>query len=96
MRSGTRHTARPPDGMNLKKMANKSHLKAPGRSSGKTPRLKVAPTDKPRANASGNGEALASRSAAVERKTRETEVKVALNLDGGGRGAVATDRKSVV
>ncbi len=33
---------------------------------------------------------LAARSAAVERKTRETEVKVALNLDGGGRGAVAT------
>ncbi len=75
-------------GHKLKKMANKSHLKAPGRSSGKTPRLKVAPTYKPRASASGNGEALASRSAAVERKTRETEVKVALNLDGGGRGAV--------
>src|ERR1700757_1100197 len=69
-------------------MANKSHLKAPG--SSKTPRFKIAPAAKPRASASANGEALAARSAAVERKTRETEVKVALNLDGGGRGAGAT------
>jgi imidazoleglycerol-phosphate dehydratase len=74
-------------------MANKSHLKVPGsnlKAPDKTPRLKVAPTAKPRARASANGEALAGRSAAVERKTRETEVKVALNLDGSGRGAVET------
>jgi imidazoleglycerol-phosphate dehydratase len=63
-------------------MANKSQLKAP--------RLKVASAAKPRTRTSANGEALAARSAAVERKTRETEVKVVLDLDGGGRGAVET------
>ena len=56
----------------------------------KTTRLKVAPSDKSRARASAHDAALPARSAAVERKTRETEVKVALNLDGGGRGAVET------
>src|SRR5260221_1261309 len=61
-------------------MASKSQLK--------TPRLKVARANKPAASV--RGEQLAARSAAVERKTRETEVKVALNLDGGGRGAVET------
>src|SRR6266851_10335213 len=63
-------------------MANKANLK--------TARLKAARTDKPHADASDNGGPAPARSAAVERKTRETEVKVALNLDGGGRGAVAT------
>ena len=66
--------------MLLQKMASKSQLK--------TPRLKVARANKPAASV--RGEQLAARSAAVERKTRETEVKVALNLDGGGRGAVET------
>src|SRR5437879_1368013 len=61
-------------------MANKSQLKSP--------RLKVAPANKP--HASANSGALGARSAAVERKTRETEVKVVLNVDGGGRGAVGT------
>jgi imidazoleglycerol-phosphate dehydratase len=63
-------------------MANKSHLKPPGNDSAKSPRLKIAAKD--------HAETLAARSAAVERKTRETDVKVALSLDGGGRGAVAT------
>ena len=63
-------------------MANKVNLK--------TARLKAARTDKPHADAGDNGRPVPARSAAVERKTRETEVKVALNLDGGGRGAVAT------
>ena len=60
-------------------MASKSQLKAP--------RLKVAAaTAKPGARA----DASAARSAAVERNTRETEVKIVLNLDGSGRSAVAT------
>src|SRR6266576_1975385 len=61
-------------------MANKSQLKSP--------RVKVAPANKP--HASANGGALGARSAAVDRKTRETEVKVVVNVDGGGRGAAAT------
>ena len=74
-------------------MANKAHLKTPAsnlKTSSKTPRLKVASADKQDARASANGQPLSGRSAAVERKTRETEVKVALNLDGGGRGEVET------
>src|SRR5690348_10949973 len=67
-------------------MANKSNLKAPR----KTPRLKVPSTGKQRPRTGADGEALAARAAAVERKTRETEVKVALNLDGSGRGAIST------
>jgi imidazoleglycerol-phosphate dehydratase len=63
-------------------MANKSRLKPPGNDSAKSPRLKIAAKD--------HAKTLAARSAAVERKTRETDVKVALSLDGGGRGAVAT------
>jgi imidazoleglycerol-phosphate dehydratase len=59
-------------------MASKSQLKAP--------RLKVAAAAKPGARAG----ASAARSATVERKTRETEVKVVLNLDGSGRSAIAT------
>ena len=68
-------------------MANKSHLKA---QNSKTPRLKVAPAAKPHVPAGVSGEASAARSAAVERKTRETEVKAVLDLDGSGRGVVAT------
>ena len=67
-------------------MANKSSLKAPD----KTPRLKVATSAKPRTPASANGQPVSTRSATVERKTRETEVKVDLNLDGGGHGRVET------
>jgi imidazoleglycerol-phosphate dehydratase len=63
-------------------MANKSQLKAT--------RLKIAPAKKPSAPAGGGDQPLAGRSAAVERKTRETEVKVVLNLDGAGRSTVAT------
>ena len=43
-----------------------------------------------RAKVAGDGAAASSREAAVERKTRETEVRVALKLDGAGRGAIAT------
>jgi imidazoleglycerol-phosphate dehydratase len=67
-------------------MANKSSLKAPV----KAPRLKVAPADQPREQASASGQPVSARSATVERKTRETEVKVDLNLDGGGHGTVET------
>src|ERR1700682_2989074 len=63
-------------------MANKVNLK--------TARLKTARTDNPHPDAAATGGPAPARSAAVERKTRETEVKVALNLDGGGRGAVET------
>ena len=68
-------------------MANKSDLKA---SRLKVARSKAAPVGKSDAGASANGTPTPTRSAAVERKTRETEIKVALNLDGGGRGAVET------
>jgi imidazoleglycerol-phosphate dehydratase len=67
-------------------MANKSSLKAPV----KAPRLKVAPADQPREQASASGQPVSARSATVERKTRETEVKIDLNLDGGGHGTVET------
>jgi imidazoleglycerol-phosphate dehydratase len=43
-----------------------------------------------RADSSANGASSPARRAEVERKTRETEVKVALNLDGGGRSAIST------
>jgi imidazoleglycerol-phosphate dehydratase len=71
-------------------MANKSHLRSSAinpRPGGKTERWKIAAaTVKPGARAG----ASATRSTAVERKTRETEVKVVLNLDGSGRSAIAT------
>ncbi len=43
-----------------------------------------------RATTSGNGAPTAPRAASVERKTRETEIAVALKLDGAGRGSIST------
>jgi len=40
--------------------------------------------------AAANGAPTSVRQAAVERKTRETEVRAVLNLDGSGRGAIDT------
>lgn len=50
-----------------------------------------SPTPSPTYNVGESAERpLAPRAATVERKTRETEVQVALRLDGTGRSAVAT------
>ena len=61
-------------------MANKSRLKAPG---SKRPQLRSA----------GSGAlqgSVTSRSAEVERNTRETQVRVVLNLDGRGKATIST------
>jgi imidazoleglycerol-phosphate dehydratase len=66
-------------------MAGKSHLKAPG-----SKRLRLKPVDKRGVNTDAEARESAERSAEVERNTRETQVRVALNLDGRGSGAIAT------
>ena len=66
-------------------MANKSHVKAPG---SKRPRLKAVGNHS--VDAAAETPESAERSAEVERNTRETRVRVALNLDGRGSGAIAT------
>jgi imidazoleglycerol-phosphate dehydratase len=52
---------------------------------------KAANAKRARAAANGgNGAPAAPRAATVERKTRETEIRVALKLDGGGRSTIST------
>lgn len=48
------------------------------------------PARRARASAADKGAAPAAREAVVERKTRETEVRVVLKLDGGGHRAIST------
>jgi imidazoleglycerol-phosphate dehydratase len=59
-------------------MATKKKSRAVGQSNGRRVRPILVESDLPR------------RSADVERKTRETQVRVALKIDGSGRGEIAT------
>ncbi len=69
-------------------MASRSQSRNPAEPARRSHRENTVSADKQHAR--GHGSASAARTAEVQRKTRETEVKVALKLDGAGSGAVNT------
>src|SRR5579885_107337 len=69
-------------------MASRSQSRNPAEPARRSHREDTGSAEKQHAR--GQGSASAARTAEVQRKTRETEVKVALKLDGAGSGAVNT------